>query len=720
MRQKLLLVGLLAGLPFALAGITLGTQAYNQYLQAQKQSQVASNYLQLQNLQKNLRYMRGTAPQNVDPQLNQQVKDDMATVAATVAAANIPEAQRLTETMQAKVKRVTDLVDGRVGTAGGLSDQINLVLNEELLSLFTVLAQTGNLYANSQSRALGLVELASESMPVVLPESGRYIINTVEVLDRVQRLQRGERTEEQRAQVEADLTRGRDIVAELQRESDLLFQQYPDLGRELKPSYDAMYSDLDTSLRLMFNELVVKSNTALTVDQALDTLNPTLESQYAAFENTTRQLNTIYEQQRSAALNRLLLILLGLLAVATLIYALTQYIIGNITGRLGTLTQAAQELSRGNYGQRIVADSQDEIGTLSNTFNVAAEQLEENDRRVAQERLEQEQLQNNIGQFLDVTMDIADGDLTKRGVVTEDVLGNVVDSINFMTEELGSVLTGTRSAAESVTAGSHQMLSTTDTISSGTVLTAQSAQRVAEQTEEVNRQIQAMSEIAQQSAQAALDALLASNEGQQAVQATLSGMQGIRETAQNAEQRIAALSDRSRQIGQIVDTISSIASQTNLLSLHASIEAAGAGEAGERFSVVADEVRQLADESAQASRQIAGLIAGIQREIAEVVQTMRENAEQVNQGYQVAGTAGQRLEQISTLSRESARLAEQISLSTRDQVENIEQVSASVQDIAQIAERSQESVQQGRAAAEQLQQLADQLNASLSRFRLPS
>ena len=449
-------------------------------------------------------------------------------------------------------------------------------------------------------------------------------------------------------------------------------------------------------------------------------VDASLSAQEDFYKQALANLREAISREERSLVNQALLTLLAIVLFLSVALWLTLRTANSITRPLRQLTRAAQAISRGEFEARVPIVNTDELGTLATSFNGAAEQLEANQQRVEQERLEQAQLQNNIAQFLDVTMDIAEGDLTKRGVVTAGVLGNVVDSINLMTEGLGDVLGDAQKASNSVTAGSQTMLSSTQAIEQGALQTTQAVRSVAQQTAEVNQQIQEMARIAQASAEAARQALAASQQGQDAVQATLSGMEGIRDTTRATEERIAALSERSRQIGQIVDTISNIASQTNLLSLHASIEAAGAGEAGERFSVVAEEVRQLADESAAATGQIASLVSGIQQEIASVVQMIRENAQQVNEGYQVAGTAGERLGEIGNLSRESARLAEQISESSRLQVQNIEQVSSSVQGIAQTAERSQQSVEQGRAAAQQLQQLADQLSASLSRFRLPS
>ncbi|MFC6619028.1 methyl-accepting chemotaxis protein [Deinococcus radiophilus] len=422
------------------------------------------------------------------------------------------------------------------------------------------------------------------------------------------------------------------------------------------------------------------------------------------------------QQSRTQALLTALLTALGLATAAGLLHFISR----SITNPLTQLTGAARNLSQGNLGARVPVTTQDELGTLSQTFNLAATQLEANERRAEQERLEQERLQNNIGQFLDVTMDIAEGDLTKRGVVTEDVLGNVVDSINLMTEELGYVLGDIQKASGSVTSGSQAVLATTSQIQEGTAMTAAEAQRVTQQVQELSASIRQMAEQAQASADAARQALLASQQGQEAVTGTLDGMQNIRREVQGVAKSIKGLGDRSLEIQEIVDTISSIARQTNLLALNATIEAAGAGEAGGRFSIVADEVRKLADNSAAATGRIATLIQNIQSEIQDVVVNVEESTREVEQGYRVAGTAGERLRQIGDLTQQSAQLAENISSATQQQVQGIEQMGSAVQQIAQIAQQSEQSVQQGRAAADQLQRLADQLNASLSRFRLPN
>ncbi|WP_229659311.1 methyl-accepting chemotaxis protein, partial [Deinococcus wulumuqiensis] len=192
-----------------------------------------------------------------------------------------------------------------------------------------------------------------------------------------------------------------------------------------------------------------------------------------------------------------------------------------------------------------------------------------------------------------------------------------------------------------------------------------------------------------------------------------------RREVQQVSRRIKTLGDRSLEIQEIVDTISQIAEQTHLLAVNASIEAAGAGEAGSRFSIVADSVRKLANTSAQATTRIAGLIRSVQAEVQDVIVGAEEGTREVEQGYRIAGSAGQRLQDIGQLTERSAQLAEQIAASTQAQVSSVEQVNAAVQQIAEVAQRSESAVEQGRSAAQRLEDLAQQLNASLARFRLP-
>lgn len=386
------------------------------------------------------------------------------------------------------------------------------------------------------------------------------------------------------------------------------------------------------------------------------------------------------------------------------------------------LVKVARNVGRGDLSHTVRSTSSDEVGQLARTFNDTIRRLRglvvtEGERD--EERRRREALQENIRRFLQVSREIAQGDLRRRGEVTEDVLGSVVDSINVMVEEIGATLLGVRAAAGTVNARADEVIRTTDEIGVSVEEQLAAARRVTENVSEVTRSVRGVSDSAGASSETARRTREAARTGQQAVGDTLESMQRIRAEVQGIARRIKALGDRSLEISEIVDTISGISSQTNLLALNAAIEASGAGEQGTRFAVVADEVRKLAEESAGASKRIAGLIKAVQAEILDAVGAMEDGTEEVETGYRLAQQAGERLEEIAAISDASAELAQQISGQTASQVERIEQVAGSVGAIADLAHRTDERVGAGRRTAEELRQLAARLEQQLAHFALP-
>ncbi|MDZ7705299.1 MAG: methyl-accepting chemotaxis protein [Trueperaceae bacterium] len=416
------------------------------------------------------------------------------------------------------------------------------------------------------------------------------------------------------------------------------------------------------------------------------------------------------------------LALTGILAAAGLLAVLAGVVFaGRLSEPVQELVGVSERVGRGDLSTLADVRSNDEIGLLGETFNDAIVKLRgsvQTERERDEERRRRAELQANITNFLDIITDVAQGDLTQRGMVTADVLGNVVDATNFMVEEINYLLLEVREVAQSVNDRAQGMIETTDTIVSGTQQQTQEAQRVSDEVVQVTESMSQMASTATASAQAAQRTRDISNQGQEAVSNTLEGMQGIRREVQTVAKRMKTLGDRSLEISEIVETISRIASQTNLLSLNAAIEAAGAGEAGGRFAIVADEVRRLADDSAQATQRIANLIKSVQAEVQEVIAVVENSTREVESGYRVATEAGARLRDIATIAEESAQFAQTISESTQLQVGRINEVGGSVQSIAELSSRSDTLAQQGRSSAEELRQLSAQLTENLGRFKL--
>jgi methyl-accepting chemotaxis protein len=401
--------------------------------------------------------------------------------------------------------------------------------------------------------------------------------------------------------------------------------------------------------------------------------------------------------------NFLLKILGGIAAVAVLAGVIFAQ---RITRPVNALMSVAERVGRGDLSQLVPVTSRDEIGQMAVTFNESIVRLRslvqtETDRD--DERRKREELQQNIIKFLDTVVEIGKGDLTRRGEVSWDVLGNVVDAINLMVEEISSIVGDVRQAALRVASGSQDTIRITGEL-------AEAAQAQTRDAVSVTRSV----------ADVTVSVRQVASKGESAVRNSLASMQQIRAEVQTISKKIKSLGDRSLEISNIVNTIQDIAAQTHLLALNASIEAAGAGEAGLRFSVVADEVRKLAERATQATRDIGTLIKGVQVETQEAVVAMESGTREVESGYEVSLKAEEALQEIGKISQSSAELAAEISHASQTQVRGAEAAAGAVQAIAGAAVKTEQGVQQSRKNVEQLARLAEELTAKLSRFKLAS
>ena len=416
----------------------------------------------------------------------------------------------------------------------------------------------------------------------------------------------------------------------------------------------------------------------------------------------------------------------ALIVGVTLIATVGIIILGAVLGRrisvsLGDLNRASQRISVGDLTVKVAVRSNDEIGQLAATFNETVQRLRahvQTETERDEERRRREELQRNISRFLDVATEVAQGDLTRRGEVTSDVLGSVVDAINLMVSEIGRTIGEVRTAAEQVSGSAGEMIAAMEQTATGARAQAREAVGVSGSMEELTRSMRRVADHAESSAAAAKQTLDSAARGEEAVRASLGGMQRIRSEVQGISKKIKSLADRSLEVSQIVTTIEEISSQTNLLSLNAAIEAAGAGETGMRFAVVADEVRKLAERSAKAAKDIVVLIKSIQAETQEVVVAMEEGTREVEAGYAVTVQTGDSLRQIGDISRKSASLAQDISRVSQEQVMGVENAAGAVQSIAGVAVQTEKALLETRKTMDQLLRLAEELTAGLSRFRL--
>src|ERR1700723_4052544 len=403
---------------------------------------------------------------------------------------------------------------------------------------------------------------------------------------------------------------------------------------------------------------------------------------------------------------------LALVASVSLVYVLSKRVLTPV----GEIATFSERLVAGAVRARVEIASGDEFGFIAENFNRSAAKV----AHAVTNQQAQESLQRSITDLLSTINQVARGDLTIRGKATNDALGNVVDSVNFMLDNFTKVLERVRKAAVDVSGSANQILDAADDMTAGATQQDQEITNTSSAVEELTVSMKQVSNNAEASAEAARRALDAAEQGNRAVRDTLEGMQRIRSSVQATAKKIKSLGDRSLEISEIINVINDITEQTNLLALNAAIEAARAGEAGRGFAVVADEVRKLAEHSRSATKDIAALIKAIQAETNEAVVVMEEGTKEVESGATLADQAGRALDAISNVVRQSAELVQEISLASKQQVRGTEGVAHAMQIISSITRQTSQGTRGTVATVSQLVKLSDQLNEALAQFRATS
>jgi twitching motility protein PilJ len=230
--------------------------------------------------------------------------------------------------------------------------------------------------------------------------------------------------------------------------------------------------------------------------------------------------------------------------------------------------------------------------------------------------------------------------------------------------------------------------------------------------------IQRVAESARQAEAVARSANDTARRGGEAVERTVTGILEIRETVAETTRKVKRLAESSQEISKIVALIAQIASRTNLLALNASIEAARAGEAGRGFAIVADEVRQLADRAAKASKEIEQIVLQIQSETAGVMQAMEEGTQQVIQGTNLAKEAAKSLEDIIQTNNRIDVLVRSIAADTVEQTETSRAVAQVMQSVELTAQETSQECGRVSQALGNLVNVARDLLTGVERFKV--
>lgn len=376
----------------------------------------------------------------------------------------------------------------------------------------------------------------------------------------------------------------------------------------------------------------------------------------------------------------------------------------------------------GNLSARASVYAEDEFGQLASGFNkmsrVILTTTSEAQRKAQEQEQAKEDLQRQVIRLLDDVEGAARGDLTVQAEVTADVLGAVADSFNLTIQNLREIVQQVSVAARQVSKGSAENEMFARSLSADALRQAEELAVTLNSVQVMTDSIQRVAESAREAEEVARTASSTALRGGESVERTVAGILEIRETVAETTRKVKRLAESSQEISKIVALISQIASRTNLLALNASIEAARAGEAGRGFAIVADEVRQLADRAAKASKEIEQIVLQIQSETSGVMMAMEEGTQQVIEGTRLAEQAKRSLEDIIQVSNRIDVLVRSITADTVEQTETSRAVAQVMQSVELTAQETSQEAQRVSVSLQNLVGVARDLLTSVDRFKV--
>ncbi|MFB6274985.1 MAG: methyl-accepting chemotaxis protein [Halothece sp.] len=389
---------------------------------------------------------------------------------------------------------------------------------------------------------------------------------------------------------------------------------------------------------------------------------------------------------------------------------------------LSNVSESAQKAAAGDLSVRAQPQGSQETQALAQSYNNLVEQvqqlLREQEETAQQQRREREELEEEVSRLMTDIENASEGDLTVRAQLMEGDIGIVADLFNAVVENLQDTARQVKDAASRVSTSLGENETAIRQLAEGAIEEADDIQSTLNSVEEMNRSIQEVADNAQKAASIADTAFTTAQEGNQAMEKTVQTIQGLRSTVGETSKKMKQMGESAQKISQVVSLIDEISLKTSLLAINASVEANRAGELGQGFTAVAEQVESLAEQSASAAKEISQIVANIQNDTQEAIETMEQGTTEVVESTRSVEETQARLGEVVARSEEINNLMQSISNSTVSQAETSQAVS---QLMEQVTRSSQERSQTSKDVAEAIQEtseIAKRLESSVEQFKV--
>jgi methyl-accepting chemotaxis protein len=360
------------------------------------------------------------------------------------------------------------------------------------------------------------------------------------------------------------------------------------------------------------------------------------------------------------------------------------------------LTDVAQIMAEGDMNQDISVSIEDEIGQLADSFKI---------------------LQKTMLEKAEIAKAIAEGNLMINVQPLSDK-DTIAQSFQLMIERLSTQLRNISEGINVLAASSSEIMASVSQLASSSAETATSISETTTTVEEVKQTAIISNHKAKAVSENALRMAEISNDGNKAIANTLEGMNRIKQQMNAIAGMVVKLSEQSQTIGEITATVTELAEQSNLLAVNAAIEAAKAGEQGKGFTVVAQEIKILANRSKEATAQVRTILRDVQKSISSTVMATEEGGKAVEEGLKLTSLSGDTIRLLTGSVNDASNVAIQIAASSQQQLEGMDQMVTAMENIREASIQSVTSTQQSVDSVNELQKVGQKLEELMKQYKL--